>query len=1275
MARQGLLLVTLLRTLLALCALGLVLAALYVSLGRQLMPMVAEYRDDLRTRASDALGQDVEIGALEGSWQGFAPVVVARDVVIGQGDEVLRLDQVRLVPDVLGSLLQRAPKLASIELDGLNLQVVQDESGHWAVAGVPSRPDSPALRPAQLIQGFQSVGRFALVNSQVTVQPWQQKPVTFTYVEAALSGSASSQQLEGRLVLADGQPLSLRLDTRLDPEDWLASEARAYLSLPQTDWARWLPKSIANDWRLSKVLGGGELWAEWSRGELRRAVSRLRVGELKGSRRDQAPVTLQDLAVDAYFDRTEAGMRLQLDSLSMTVGEQRWGGVHLLAEEGGSDGAREWRVRADRIDLQPLVPLVKGLAPLNDLARELVDGLDPKGALRNVQAIWRPDAPLGQRLAYSTNLERLSFGAVHGAPAAENVSGSLTGNLAGGELRLDADDFALHLDHLFPKPWHYREAHARLTWALDEQAFTLVAPYLRVEGEEGHIAGDFLIRLLRDPAGEDYMDLRVGLSQGDARFTEKYLPTLSSGLSPELAEWLKRSIKGGGIDEGFFQYQGSLLHASPPEARSISLFFKVRDAQLDYQPGWPALTDARGDVFVEHTGVRVRVPSGRILDSQVTDARADVPHVDSGKVPHLKLTARLDSSFADGLKILQQAPTPAAQVMAGWQGEGTLDGNLDLDIPLAKAGGEPRVVVDLATQDARLRFATPSLELSALNGAFRYDTASGLSSKDIRARVFGRDVAARATAEGRNGQARSRIQANGVVALKDLTAWLGVNRPLPVSGAVPYRLDLLLDGKDSQLKVDSTLKGVAIDLPAPFGKPAEAVRDSQWRMTLDGAERRYWFRYGDLADLALAAPANDFSGARGELMLGSGRAALPTARGVRVRGVLDDLDLAAWQTVRQRYAEKDAGNAVGLLQSADLRIGRFSGMGLELQDFRVGLQRGDAAWKVDLDSNLLQGTISLPDAQGAPVALDLARLRLPKPADDDKDDTPGPDPLKDHDPHSLPALDVRIAQVQLGDEPLGAWSFKARPVASGTQFSELSLDLKGLHIDGALGWEGSAGASSTWYKGRLEGKNLADVLLAWKYAPTATSERFRLDVDGRWPGSPAWFSLKRFNGSLDAALRKGQFVEADGSAQALRVFGLLNFNSIGRRLRLDFSDLLGKGLAYDRVKGVLEGTDGVFVTRKPIVLEGPSSGLELNGTLDMAHESIDAKLLVTLPVTNNLPLAALIVGAPAIGGALFVVDKLLGDRVARFASVQYKVRGPLQDPKFTFDKPFEKPDS
>jgi uncharacterized protein YhdP len=35
-------------------------------------------------------------------------------------------------------------------------------------------------------------------------------------------------------------------------------------------------------------------------------------------------------------------------------------------------------------------------------------------------------------------------------------------------------------------------------------------------------------------------------------------------------------------------------------------------------------------------------------------------------------------------------------------------------------------------------------------------------------------------------------------------------------------------------------------------------------------------------------------------------------------------------------------------------------------------------------------------------------------------------------------------------------------------------------------------------------------------------------------------------------------------------------------LRLDFSDLFGKGLSYDRVKGLLVANNGVYVTREPI---------------------------------------------------------------------------------------------
>ncbi len=84
---------------------------------------------------------------------------------------------------------------------------------------------------------------------------------------------------------------------------------------------------------------------------------------------------------------------------------------------------------------------------------------------------------------------------------------------------------------------------------------------------------------------------------------------------------------------------------------------------------------------------------------------------------------------------------------------------------------------------------------------------------------------------------------------------------------------------------------------------------------------------------------------------------------------------------------------------------------------------------------------------------------------------------------------------------------------------------------------------------------------------------------------------------------------------------------------------------------------------------GPAFGASV-GTLDMAKEQIDAKLHVGVPVSSNIPLAALLVGAPAIAGAFFVADKLFGSKVANLVQVQYKVVGPLDDPVISFVKPY-----
>jgi len=1252
---------------LGLCALVLVLMALYVSLGRELTPLVAEYRAEVEDKAGAALGMPRHIGELEGNWSGFAPILLAHDVMVGEGANSLRLDQVRAVPDLWASLLAREVRIAHLELNGLKISLKEGEDGHWALEGLPVQQDQP-LDPEQLLNRMQMVQQLSILDSQVTLQPLDHPPLTLTYVGVNLKTGASRQRIDARLTLPDGQPVALSLRTRIRASDWRNGEANAYLSLPQSDWSKWLPERLTRQWNFSEIKAGGELWFNWNKGALQSGAIRLNAPQLKGAYAERKPVQINNLALNGYFQRSSEGVLVTLDSLSMNLGETRWETRLQLKQTSATDKSDElWHLQADRLDLTPLTPLLNSLGPLPEGVATAVERLKVTGGLRNVLIDFRPNATDNSKFSFAANLDRVGFDAYHGAPAARNVSGSISGDLGQGELRMDSKDFSLHLDPIFAKPWQYIQANARLTWKLDKDGFTLIAPYLKVLGEEGKIAGDFLIRLHFDHTQEDYMDLRVGLVDGDGKYTAKYLPEV---LSPALDEWLRTAILKGAVDEGFFQYQGSLNHGAADTARSISLFFKVHDAELAFQPGWPHVSKVSGDVFIEDSGVRILASKGQLLDTQVRDIYVNIPHVPAGKNSHLFLDGAFSGVLGDGLKILQTAPIGTAETFAGWEGEGELQGKLKLDIPLAK-GEQPQILVDFKTAKARLKLRDPALELTQLKGDFRFDSAKGLSGQNISARAFDKPVSAQIFADGSAGNLKTRVTASGQVEVKKLTEWLSVTQPLPVSGLIPYQLQLNIGGPDSQLLVSSNLKGVAVDLPAPFGMTADTGRDTTFRMTLQGTDRRYWVNYGELANFTYEAPAGNFADGRGELLLGGGQAVVPGAKGLRVRGTLSELDVGPWKDLADKYAGQDpGGSAKQLLSSADLKIGKLSAFGTTLDQASVQVNRKPAAWALQLDSQQVKGSVGLPDAKSAPIAINLQTVRLPAPDPTVLADENSPDPLASVDPTKIPALDITINQLYQGKDLVGAWSLKVRPTAKGIALNTLDLGLKGILLQGSGGWEGTPGASNSWYKGRISGKNLADVLKGWGFAPSVTSEDFHMDVDGRWPGSPAWLATKRFSGTLDASLNKGQFVEVEGSAQALRVFGLLNFNSIGRRLRLDFSDLFGKGLSYDRVKGLLVATNGVYVTREPIRMTGPSSNIELNGTLDLVGDKVDAKLMVTLPVTNNLPIAALIVGAPAIGGALFLIDKLIGDSVSRFASVKYTVKGPWKEPKITFDKPF-----
>jgi uncharacterized protein YhdP len=80
----------------------------------------------------------------------------------------------------------------------------------------------------------------------------------------------------------------------------------------------------------------------------------------------------------------------------------------------------------------------------------------------------------------------------------------------------------------------------------------------------------------------------------------------------------------------------------------------------------------------------------------------------------------------------------------------------------------------------------------------------------------------------------------------------------------------------------------------------------------------------------------------------------------------------------------------------------------------------------------------------------------------------------------------------------------------------------------------------------------------------------------------------------------------------------------------------------------------------------------LDGWIDFKQRQVDNNLIITLPVAEKLPLAALIAGLPQLSGMIYIVNKLIGDELSTFTSARYSVSGSLDNPDVNLVRIFDK---
>ena len=1252
------------RALWLLAAFALLALALLVSFGRYYLPLVDEYREPLAQALSQRLGMQVRIGALEGQWQALGPVLRLRGLELlpdPARPPAVMLERAEVELDLPASLLALGPRLRELRLDGLAVALEQAADGRWQLQG--RRASGPLPAPELLLEALGRVSHARLGRASIQLAPLGREPRALQLSGTELDTRLGLSRLRAEaLVPGSRQPVQLR--ARID--HGASPELQLHLAFSGLD-------VNGLDWSARAVEGrdiSGGLWLNWSREAAASVQLQLDAGEIAWMRGEQRQLW-QSPRLQARLD----GLGLPQWQLSAALSPGRllavkWPDVRLQLSADG-DRRRLW---VDHLQAPVLNATLLQSGLLSENLSGMLRDMNLQGALHDAWLEWPAAAP--REFSLQARLDRVGLSPHRHIPGGSGISGYLQADAGGGRVELQAQDFSMAFPGVYREPLAFARASGTVSWQLYPQHAVIRSGVLLLEGEDGHARG--LLRLslpYRHEAGPSAMELAIGLSDSDANRRNKFIPYI---LSPHLLEWLDQSIRKGAVRSSGFWYRGGLEKGAP---RTVQLFFDVAGGELRYHPEWPAITDMDGLVVIDEGRVQVQPDRAAVLGSRLEQARVEVTPLPTGVA--IDVQSQLHGDAGDILRLLNESPlrqhTGAA--LAEWQASGPYSGRVDLHLPLTGSpvslGRDARVEVEAQLANARLDMAPLRLPVEQLSGVFRFDLTRGLSAPALTGQLWGRPLqASLATQRG-----ELRLDGSARVRGADAVRWLGLVDGGRIQGESDYRVSVRLPGADRRsVQVESSLAGTALDLPAPFGKPREEKRPLAVNLEGPSSAQQLRVAHGDIrAELRL----RDLRPESGTVTLG-GQPVEAQPGMIRVGGRLARFSPGEWQTL---FGLANGAPAAAGVPPADdwrrnlrvhqLAIGQIELGSFSIPEARIGARREDDGWRVELASEPVAGLLQLPDAAGAPMrlALDYLQLDPPPPPPPPAGVVPD-DPWRALDPASLPALDAAVKRVRRGELDYGSWQLSLRPVPGGVRIGGLQGSIRGVSVAG-IGGEGQAqlewlrspeGVHSSHLRARLATDNLGDVLQAWQYGRSIESKRAQLDLDTRWPASPAGQRLAIMHGDIGIDFRKGSFVNISGRTDALRIMGLMNFDAVVRRLRLDFSDLYRQGLVFDEVRGRLRLQGGTARFEPPLEIACPSSNFRLSASLDLQAETIDGDMQVTLPLSGNLPWVAGLVGGLPVAAGVFIASKLLEEQVDAITRAAYRVTGPWADPKVEFQR-------
>src|SRR5699024_6841236 len=185
--------------------------------------------------------------------------------------------------------------------------------------------------------------------------------------------------------------------------------------------------------------------------------------------------------------------------------------------------------------------------------------------------------------------------------------------------------------------------------------------------------------------------------------------------------------------------------------------------------------------------------------------------------------------------------------------------------------------------------------------------------------------------------------------------------------------------------------------------------------------------------------------------------------------------------------------------------------------------------------------------------------------------------LAEFDPRRLPALTVAIANLYLDASDFGRAALRATTTANGIRLEQATLAGGDLSLDASGAWSRHVGLTQAQLDYVIEGTGLERLLqTVLGQAPGIEAQSVHTRGSLRITPNDNGLSLAALDGDLSLTIKDGRFKAIEPGAG--RLLGLLNLYMLPRRMTLDFSDVTGAGLEFDKISGSFDIISGNALT-------------------------------------------------------------------------------------------------